>query len=102
MSTVVNSFVLDVLMARSIVRRARVRPIPIPIPIPIPMTMTMGDGTRPIDARAKATALKAMEDLPRDVREDILGKARADVVVGADRCQNMGCANAGVKRCARC
>lgn len=62
----------------------------------------MGDGTRPIDARAKATALKAMEDLPRDVQEDILGKARADLVVGADRCQNMGCANAGVKRCARC
>jgi hypothetical protein len=61
-----------------------------------------GDGKRPIDARAKATALKAMQSLPRDVREDILDKARAELVVGADRCQNMGCAKAGVKRCARC
>lgn len=62
----------------------------------------MGDGKRPLDARAKTVALEAMKSLPRDVQEDILTKARPDLVVGADRCQRMGCANAGAKRCARC
>ena len=60
------------------------------------------DGKRPIDARAKATALKGIESLPRDVQEAILDQARSDLVVGADRCQSMGCAKAATKRCTRC
>jgi hypothetical protein len=60
------------------------------------------DGKRPIDARTKATALKGIESLPRDVQEAILDQARSDLVVGADRCQSMGCAKAATKRCTRC
>jgi hypothetical protein len=62
----------------------------------------MGDGKRPLDARDEAAAREAMKSLPRDVQEEILEKARPDLIVGADRCQNMECANAGTKRCARC
>ena len=61
-----------------------------------------GDGTRALDAATTASALTATRGLNRDVQEQILERARADIVVGADRCANMSCTKAGEKTCARC
>ena len=61
-----------------------------------------GDGKRALDAATTASALTATRGLNRDVQEQILESARADIVVGADRCANMSCAKAGEKKCARC
>lgn len=61
--------------------------------------LTMPDVDRPLDA----AALEALNNLVKaDAQEEILEKAQPDIVVGADKCQRMGCSNAGTKRCGQC
>ena len=61
-----------------------------------------GDGKRALDDATKTSVLRATRDLPRDIQEQVIHHARADLVVGADACANASCAKKGEKRCARC